>query len=61
MTLCTCPGDEEGAGPEEPALKRQRERLDYLQSPEFQRILSAKSRHTGALQAVRPLQKTPPS
>ncbi|KAJ8373521.1 hypothetical protein SKAU_G00041010 [Synaphobranchus kaupii] len=45
-------GDEAGAEPVEPALKKRREHLDYLQSDEFQKILNAKSRHTGALQAA---------
>ncbi|MGH0136902.1 UNVERIFIED_CONTAM: hypothetical protein FKN15_036744 [Acipenser sinensis] len=33
----------------EPASKKRREQLEYLQSAEFQEILNAKSRHTGAV------------
>nr|XP_014425964.1 protein MCM10 homolog isoform X2 [Pelodiscus sinensis] len=33
----------------EPAQKKQREQLAYLESEEFQKILNAKSRHVGAL------------
>uniref|UniRef100_A0A8C3B6E8 Protein MCM10 homolog n=1 Tax=Cairina moschata TaxID=8855 RepID=A0A8C3B6E8_CAIMO len=33
----------------EPAQKKQREQLAYLQSEEFQKILNAKSKHTGIL------------
>ncbi|KAG7454628.1 hypothetical protein MATL_G00261810 [Megalops atlanticus] len=45
-------GEQAGAEPEEPALKKRRAQLEYLQSDEFQQILNAKSRHTGALQAA---------
>ncbi|KAJ8245558.1 hypothetical protein GJAV_G00272020 [Gymnothorax javanicus] len=45
-------GDEEEEESEGPALKRRRERLEYLQSDEFLKILNAKSRHQGALQAA---------
>lgn len=34
----------------EPAVKKKKEQLAYLESEEFQRILNAKSKHTGALQ-----------
>ncbi|XP_018409212.1 PREDICTED: protein MCM10 homolog [Nanorana parkeri] len=37
------------ADEEEPATKRQKEQLAYLQSEEFQKILKAKSKHTGVL------------
>ncbi|KAM8972126.1 protein MCM10 homolog [Pelodytes ibericus] len=33
----------------EPALKKRRDQLDYLASEEFQKILKAKSKHTGVL------------
>ncbi|XP_073407359.1 protein MCM10 homolog isoform X2 [Dendrobates tinctorius] len=33
----------------EPAMKRHKEQLAYMQSEEFQKILKAKSRHTGVL------------
>uniref|UniRef100_A0A4W3J4D2 Protein MCM10 homolog n=1 Tax=Callorhinchus milii TaxID=7868 RepID=A0A4W3J4D2_CALMI len=36
--------------PEEPSLKKRRERLEYLESQEFQQILNARSRHIGAVQ-----------
>ncbi|XP_036376409.1 protein MCM10 homolog [Megalops cyprinoides] len=45
-------GEQAGAEPEEPALKKRRAQLEYLRSDEFQQILNAKSRHTGALQAA---------
>ncbi|XP_064175557.1 protein MCM10 homolog isoform X2 [Anguilla rostrata] len=51
-SLQSPPGDEAGAEPEEPALKKRREQLAYLQSDEFQKILNAKSRHEGVLQAA---------
>lgn len=38
----------------EPAQKKQREQLAYLQSEEFQKILNAKSKHTGILKEVWP-------
>ncbi|CAH2275624.1 MCM10 homolog [Pelobates cultripes] len=34
---------------QEPAMKRRREQLAYLQSEEFQKILKAKSKHTGVI------------
>lgn len=37
----------------EPARKRRREQLAYLESEEFQKILKAKSKHTGILKEVR--------
>lgn len=37
---------------EEPALKKKRENLQYVQSEEFQKILNAKSRHGAVLQAA---------
>ncbi|KAM5172155.1 protein MCM10 homolog [Mantella aurantiaca] len=44
--------DRDSASPEadeEPAMKRHKEQLSYLQSEEFQKILKAKSKHTGVL------------
>ncbi|MGH0121607.1 UNVERIFIED_CONTAM: hypothetical protein FKN15_006584 [Acipenser sinensis] len=42
----------------EPASKKRREQLEYLQSAEFQEILNAKSRHTGAVkEAEREIQE----
>ncbi|XP_044136020.1 protein MCM10 homolog isoform X3 [Bufo gargarizans] len=40
----------EAAEESEPAIKRHKEQLAYLQSEEFQKILKAKSKHTGVLQ-----------
>lgn len=37
----------------EPAKKKRREQLAYLESEEFQKILKAKSKHTGILKEVR--------
>lgn len=37
------------ADDEEPAMKKHKEQLAYLQSEEFQKILNAKSKHTGVL------------
>ncbi|KAF3859428.1 hypothetical protein F7725_021827 [Dissostichus mawsoni] len=37
---------------EEPAEKKKRDQLQYIQSDEFQKILNAKSRHDAALQAA---------
>ncbi|KAK5895924.1 hypothetical protein CgunFtcFv8_009577 [Champsocephalus gunnari] len=37
---------------EEPAEKKKRDQLQYIQSDEFQKILKAKSRHDAALQAA---------
>lgn len=37
---------------EEPALKKKRDQLRYIQSEEFQKILNAKSRHNVVLQAA---------
>lgn len=37
----------------EPARKKRREQLAYLESGEFQKILKAKSKHTGILKEVR--------
>ncbi|XP_015809386.3 protein MCM10 homolog [Nothobranchius furzeri] len=37
---------------EEPAQKKKREQLEYIQSEEFQKILNAKSRHQTVLQAA---------
>ncbi|KAL6117022.1 mcm10 [Pungitius sinensis] len=45
-------GGQSGNDEEEPALKRKREQLRYIQSEEFQKILNAKSRHDAALQAA---------
>lgn len=36
----------------EPARKKRREQLAYLESEEFQKILKAKSRHTGIIKEV---------
>uniref|UniRef100_A0A3B5AKA5 Protein MCM10 homolog n=1 Tax=Stegastes partitus TaxID=144197 RepID=A0A3B5AKA5_9TELE len=41
-----------GAVEEEPAQKKKRDQLRYIQSEEFQKILNAKSRHGAALQAL---------
>uniref|UniRef100_A0A2K6FYB0 Protein MCM10 homolog n=1 Tax=Propithecus coquereli TaxID=379532 RepID=A0A2K6FYB0_PROCO len=41
----------------EPARKRRREQLAYLESEEFQKILKAKSKHTGILKEVRAQKK----
>lgn len=38
----------------EPAQKKRREQLAYLQSEEFQKILNAKSKHMGILKEVWP-------
>ncbi|XP_015207954.1 protein MCM10 homolog [Lepisosteus oculatus] len=40
------------AGEDQPAAKKRRETLEYLKSEEFQEILKATSRHTGALKAA---------
>ncbi|XP_072327095.1 protein MCM10 homolog [Scyliorhinus torazame] len=37
---------------DEPTLKKHRSQLEYLDSAEFQKILSARSRHVGAVQEV---------
>ncbi|KAM4039180.1 protein MCM10 homolog [Anomaloglossus baeobatrachus] len=39
----------EAADENEPAMKRHKEQLAYMQSEEFQKILRAKSKHTGVL------------
>ncbi|XP_069834831.1 protein MCM10 homolog [Dendropsophus ebraccatus] len=39
----------EAADETEPAMKRHKEQLAYIQSEEFQKILKAKSKHTGVL------------
>ncbi|XP_014829184.1 PREDICTED: protein MCM10 homolog isoform X1 [Poecilia mexicana] len=44
-------GRSSGNEEEEPALKKKREQQRYVESEEFQKILSAKSRHSVALQA----------
>lgn len=36
----------------EPARKKRREQIAYLESEEFQKILKAKSKHTGILKEV---------
>jgi len=38
----------------EPAQKKRREQLAYLESEEFQKILNAKSKHTDVLKEVWP-------
>lgn len=38
----------------EPAQKKRREQLAYLESEEFQKILNAKSKHTDLLKEVWP-------
>ncbi|XP_060886038.1 protein MCM10 homolog isoform X1 [Labrus mixtus] len=48
----TSPKGESGQEEEEPAQKKKREQLDYVQSDEFQKILNAKSRHGAVLQAA---------
>lgn len=40
------------ADDEEPVMKKHKEQLAYLQSEEFQKILNAKSKHTGVLKEV---------
>ncbi|XP_073508477.1 protein MCM10 homolog [Phyllobates terribilis] len=45
-TDVSCP---EAADENEPAMKRHKEQLAYMQSEEFQKILKAKSNHTGVL------------
>ncbi|XP_076006455.1 protein MCM10 homolog [Genypterus blacodes] len=45
-------GEQDGGEEEEPAQKRKREQLEYMQSEEFQKILNAKSRHGAALQSA---------
>ncbi|XP_068572799.1 protein MCM10 homolog [Cebidichthys violaceus] len=45
-------GESSGIEEEEPAQKKKREQLLYIQSEEFQKILNAKSRHDAALQAA---------
>ncbi|XP_054608666.1 protein MCM10 homolog [Dunckerocampus dactyliophorus] len=44
--------DAESSGSDEPALKRKRDQLSYIQSEEFQKILNAKSRHGAVLEAA---------
>lgn len=39
---------------EEPEQKKRKEQQEYIQSEEFQKLLNAKSCHSGILQAVRP-------
>uniref|UniRef100_A0A8C7XFP7 Protein MCM10 homolog n=1 Tax=Oryzias sinensis TaxID=183150 RepID=A0A8C7XFP7_9TELE len=46
------PKEDLGKEEEEPALKKKREELRYIQSEEFQKILNAKSRHETVLQAA---------
>ncbi|XP_069013055.1 protein MCM10 homolog isoform X1 [Embiotoca jacksoni] len=45
-------GESSGNGEEEPAEKKKRDQLRYIQSEEFQKILNAKSRHGVVLQAA---------
>lgn len=45
-------GESSGNDEEEPALKKKRDQLRYIQSEEFQKILNAKSRHDVVLQAA---------
>ncbi|MED6251808.1 hypothetical protein ATANTOWER_003249 [Ataeniobius toweri] len=45
-------GELSGNEEEEPALKKRREQLQYMESEEFQKILNAKSRHGVVLQAA---------
>ncbi|KAM4748915.1 protein MCM10 homolog [Rhinophrynus dorsalis] len=42
----------EAADDNEPAMKKHREQLAYLESEEFKKILNAKSKHTGVLKEV---------
>ncbi|KAM6984742.1 protein MCM10 homolog [Aplochiton taeniatus] len=51
-SLSLAHGDSSGEAGEEPAEKKRREQLDYVQSEEFQKILNAKSRHGAELQAA---------
>ncbi|XP_037552059.1 protein MCM10 homolog [Nematolebias whitei] len=48
----TSPNGTEAGGEEEPAQKKKRDQLHYVQSEEFQKILNAKSRHGTVLQAA---------
>uniref|UniRef100_A0A3Q0R5R0 Protein MCM10 homolog n=1 Tax=Amphilophus citrinellus TaxID=61819 RepID=A0A3Q0R5R0_AMPCI len=48
----TSPSESSTNEAEEPAQKKKREQLDYIQSEEFQKILNAKSRHGVVLQAA---------
>ena len=48
----TCAGVASSKEEEEPAQKKKREKVRYIQSEEFQKILNAKSRHGVVLQAV---------
>ncbi|XP_041709514.1 protein MCM10 homolog isoform X2 [Coregonus clupeaformis] len=45
-------GEQSGAKEEEPAQKKRREQMDYVQSEEFKKILNTKSRHGAELQAA---------
>ncbi|XP_070710116.1 protein MCM10 homolog [Pempheris klunzingeri] len=45
-------GESSGKEDEEPAQKKKRDQLRYIQSEEFQKILNAKSRHSAALQTA---------
>uniref|UniRef100_A0A3P8ZN06 Protein MCM10 homolog n=1 Tax=Esox lucius TaxID=8010 RepID=A0A3P8ZN06_ESOLU len=45
-------GEQPAVEEEEPAQKKRREQMDYVQSEEFQKILNAKSRHGAELQAA---------
>ncbi|KAJ8006906.1 hypothetical protein DPEC_G00112070 [Dallia pectoralis] len=45
-------GEQPGSEEEEPAEKKRREQLNYVQSEEFQKILNAKSRHGAEVQAA---------
>ncbi|XP_041728281.1 protein MCM10 homolog isoform X1 [Coregonus clupeaformis] len=45
-------GEQSGATEEEPAQKKRREQMDYVQSEEFKKILNTKSRHGAELQAA---------
>ncbi|XP_047431058.1 protein MCM10 homolog isoform X2 [Mugil cephalus] len=48
----TSPNGESSTEGEEPAQKKKRDQLAYIESEEFQKILSAKSRHGAILQAA---------
>uniref|UniRef100_A0A8C8FS61 Protein MCM10 homolog n=1 Tax=Oncorhynchus tshawytscha TaxID=74940 RepID=A0A8C8FS61_ONCTS len=50
--LSSSDGEQPGAKEEEPAQKKRREKMDYVQSEEFKKILNAKSRHGAELQAA---------
>ncbi|KAM3836210.1 protein MCM10 homolog, partial [Diretmus argenteus] len=50
-SLASPDGESAGGEEEEPAQKKRRDQLSYIQSEEFQKILNAKSRHGDQVQA----------